>query len=258
MTDDPSNWGTSDDFIPSTEIKDHKIIPAPFIKKGDIVFKGSTLVELACVEIDADIFFRLGHKGGFKKYTEPFTVDEFINLSVYAQRGNKKSAVISTDFYKKDPNLKIQLYTEYENQYNAGGNDALIDGILGTEDFRTGTWQGYSDIDVHAVVDLGKKKQINNVKISFLRDQRSWIFLPRNLEILTSLDGVNYENYNNRRFDTPTDTEEIKIETIDFSKSTRARYIKVMAKNYGDVPKWHIGAPFNGKAWIFVDEIQIK
>ena len=44
----------------------------------------------------------------------------------------------------------------------------------------------------------------------------------------------------------------------NFSKSTKARYIKVMAKNYGDVPKWHVGAPFDGKAWIFVDEIQIK
>ena len=53
-------------------------------------------------------------------------------------------------------------------------------------------------------------------------------------------------------------TDNIKIETIDFSKSTKARYIKVLAKNYGDVPKWHLGAPFNGKAWIFVDEIQIK
>ena len=258
MTDRPTNWGTSDDFIPSTEIKDHKIIPAPYIKKGDIVFKGSTLVELACVEIDVDIFFRLGHKGGFKKYTEPFTVDEFINLSVYAQRGNKKSAVISTDFYKKDPNLKIKLYTEYENQYNAGGNDALIDGILGTEDFRTGTWQGYSDTDVHAIVDLGKVKQINNVKLSFLRDQRSWIFLPKDLKIATSSDGVNFKKYKDWKFKSPTNTDDIKIEIIDFSKSTKARYIKVMAKNYGDVPKWHLGAPFNGKAWIFVDEIQIK
>ena len=27
----------------------------------------------------------------------------------------------------------------YANAYNAGGNDALIDGIRGTPDFRTGT-----------------------------------------------------------------------------------------------------------------------
>jgi hypothetical protein len=258
MTDRPTNWGTSDDFIPSTEIKDHKIIPAPFIKKGDIVFKGSTEVELASADKDADVFFRLGYKGGFIKYTKPFVIDDFINLSVYAQKAGEKSAVISTDFYKKDPNLTIKLYTDYENQYNAGGNDALIDGILGTEDFRTGTWQGYSNTDLHAIVDLGKVKQINNVKISFLRDQRSWIFLPKDLKILTSSDGVNFNKYHNFKFNLPTNTDDIKIKTIDFSKSTKARYIKVMAKNYGDVPKWHIGAPFDGKAWIFVDEIQIK
>ena len=258
MTNKPTKWGTSDAFIPSTEIKDHKIIPAPFIKNGDIVFKGSTLVELACVQKDADIFFRLGHKGGFKKYTKPFVIDDFINLSVYAQRESEKSAVISTDFYKKNPNLKIKLYTDYENQYNAGGNDALIDGILGTEDFRTGTWQGYSDTDLNAVVDLGKVRQIHNVKISFLRDQRSWIFLPKDLKIVTSSDGVNFKNYKDWKFKSPTNTDDIKIKTIDFSKSTKARYIKVMAKNYGDLPKWHVGAPFDGKAWIFVDEIQIK
>ena len=37
-----------------------------------------------------------------------------------------------------------------------------------------------------------------------------------------------------------------------------ARYIKIVAKNLGDLPKWHLGSPDNGKAWIFVDEIEIK
>ena len=258
MTDLPTNWGSDEAFIPSTEITDHKIIPAPFIKKGDIVFKGSTSVELACADKTADIFFKLGHKGGFKKYTEPFIIDKFIKLSVYAQKGDIRSTTISTDFHKRDPNLKIQLYTDYENQYNAGGNDALIDGILGTEDFRTGTWQGYSDTDLNAVIDLGKVKEIHNVKLSFLRDQRSWIFLPKDLKIFTSSDGINFNKYHHSTFNSPTDTDDIKIETIEFFKSTKARYVKVIAKNYGSLPKWHLGAPFDGKAWIFVDEIQIK
>lgn len=258
MTDRPTNWGSDEAFIPSTEITDHKIIPPPFIKKGDIVFKGSTSVELACADKTADIFFKLGHKGGFKKYTEPFIIDKFIKLSVYAQKGDIRSTSISTDFHERDPNLKIQLYTDYENQYNAGGNDALIDGILGTEDFRTGTWQGYSDTDLNAVIDLGKVKEIHNVKLSFLRDQRSWIFLPKDLKIFTSSDGINFNKYHHSTFNSPTDTDDIKIETIEFFKSTKARYVKVIAKNYGSLPKWHLGAPFDGKAWIFVDEIQIK
>ena len=258
MTDRPTNWGSDEAFIPSTEITDHKIIPAPFIKKGDIVFKGSTSVELACADKTADIFFKLGHKGGFKKYTEPFIIDKFIKLCVYAQKGDIRSTTISTDFHKRDPNLKIQLYTDYENQYNAGGNDALIDGILGTEDFRTGTWQWYSYTDLNAVIDLGKVKEIHNVKLSFLRDQRSWIFLPKDLKIFTSSDGINFNKYHHSTFNSPTDTDDIKIETIEFFKSTKARYVKVIAKNYGSLPKWHLGAPFDGKAWIFVDEIQIK
>ena len=62
------------------------------------------MVELACVEKDADIFFRLGHKGGFKKYTKPFVIDDFINLSVYAQRGKVKKVLLSQlIFIKKIP-----------------------------------------------------------------------------------------------------------------------------------------------------------
>jgi hypothetical protein len=37
-----------------------------------------------------------------------------------------------------------------------------------------------------------------------------------------------------------------------------ARYVKIVAKNLGDLPEWHLGYPYNGKAWIFVDEIEIK
>lgn len=258
MTHQPTNWGTNDDVIPATEIKDHIIIPAPFIAKGDIAFKGSTEVELESAEKDADIFYRLGYKGGFKKYSEPFIVDKFINLSMYAQKGDQKSAIITTDFYQIDPNIKIDLKTNYANQYNAGGDNALIDGILGTEDFRTGTWQGYSDTDLHAVVDLGKEKFISNVKISFLKDQRSWIFLPKEVNIFTSLDGINFKKVTHRNFKSPENTEEISIETVNVSKVGKARYIKVIANKLGILPTWHLGYKHNGRSWFFVDEIQIK
>jgi hypothetical protein len=35
-----------------------------------------------------------------------------------------------------------------------------------------------------------------------------------------------------------------------------ARYIKVFAKNYGKIPKWHLGV--GGNAYIFTDEIIVK
>ena len=192
MTNQPTNWGTKDKFIPSTKIDDHLIVAAPFIAKGKTAFKGSTEITLENVDSEATIYYRLGYKGGFKKYEQPFVIDKFINLDVYAQKGNTKSTTISTDFYKINPNIKIDLKTEYANQYNAGGDNALIDGIVGAEDFRTGTWQGYFDTDVIAIVDLGSQKNINEVSIGFLQDQKSWIFLPTQVEFLFSKNGVNY------------------------------------------------------------------
>jgi hypothetical protein len=256
MTNKPSNWGTKDQFIPSTSIKDHLIVAAPFIASGKTAFKGSTKVELQSVEKDAEIFYSLGNT--FQKYQKPFVISEKATLRLYAQRGEDKSATIRTDFNKIDPNITIDLKTTYANQYNAGGDNALIDGIKGTEDFRTGTWQGYWNEDVIAIVDLGKQERIQNVNISFLRDQRSWIFLPKEVQIYTSLEGVNYTKGYDWKFKDPTQTEEVKIETINISKLGKARYIKLVAKKLGKLPKWHLGYPYDGRSWLFIDEIQIR
>ncbi|TMM28589.1 glycoside hydrolase family 92 protein [Polaribacter aestuariivivens] len=258
MTNQSSTWGAKDEFIPSTEIKNHLIVPAPFIAKGDIAFKGSTEVELKSVDETADIFYRIGYKGGYKKYEKPFTIDKFINLSVYAEKNGVKSAIITSDFYKIDPNIKIDLKTKYANQYNAGGDNALIDGITGTEDFRTGTWQGYWNEDVIATVDLGSEKEINEIAINFLRDQRSWIFLPTQVEIFESKDGQSFTKIKDWKAPKPFNTDEVALTTVSTNKKLKTRYIKVIAKKLGELPRWHLGYPHNGRSWIFIDEIQIK
>ena len=74
-------------------------------------------------------------------------------LKTYAERSGQKSEVLETQFYKIDKDVSITLETEFANEYNAGGNNALIDGIRGAKDFRTGAWQGYWGKDVVAIVD---------------------------------------------------------------------------------------------------------
>ncbi|MBG7613050.1 GH92 family glycosyl hydrolase [Polaribacter sp. BAL334] len=256
MTHQPTNWGTKDAFIPSTEIKEHQIIPVPFIEKGEIAFKNSTTISLKSVDKNADIYYSLGRE--FKKYSNPFSISEAISLSVYGKKGTQKSAIIKTDFYKIDPNIKIELKSEYANQYNAGGNNALIDGILGTEDFRTGTWQGYFDTDLEAIVDLGKIKMIDNLQISFLKDQRSWIFLPKEMQIYTSIDGIKYAKHTTWQFPNPKNEEKVAIEKVAISKLGKARFLKIIAKKIGKLPEWHLGFQDDGRSWLFVDEIQIK
>ena len=92
----------------------------------------------------------------------------------------------------------------------------------------------------------------------FLKDQKSWIFLPKEVEIYKSKDGVNYELETNWSFKNRENTDEVKIETVHVSKLGEARYIKVIAKKLGKLPTWHLGAKDDGRSWLFVDEIQIN
>jgi len=258
MTNKPTAWGSKEGQEPKTEIIDHLIVPAPFIAKGDVAFKESTAITLQSVDSEAAIYYTLDDND-YVVYESPITISEPISLSVYSQKGDVKSATITTDFYKIDPNLSIKLDTEYANQYNAGGNDALIDGIIGAEDFRTGTWQGYFDSDVVATVDLGSEKPITNVVVNFLKDQRSWIFYPTEVECLVSKDGKTFSSIGQFNFPEITASDEVSIQNVAFKQaSANYRYVKIIAKKLGILPEWHLGYEHDGRSWLFVDEITIK
>ena len=258
MTSSPSNWGTLENQIPKTEITEHLIVPVPFIAKGEVAFKVETEIVLENVDTDAEILYKLDDND-YKVYEKPLTISEPSTLEVYSIKGNTESARITTKFYKIDPNISIQLETEYANQYNGGGNNALIDGIYGTQDYRTGTWQGYFDADLVATVDLGSKKTVNNISVNFLKDQRSWIFFPTEVECFISNDGKNFKLIGNYKFEEIKPTDEIDLKTIEFKlPNSNYRYVKIIAKKLGQLPEWHLGFEHDGRSWLFVDEITIK
>ncbi|MBE9490715.1 MAG: glycoside hydrolase family 92 protein, partial [Bacteroidetes bacterium] len=258
MTDNPAVWGSLEGQEPKTEITEHLIVPAPFIAKGDVAFKGETEVVLDNVDKDASIFYQLD-TDEYVKYETPLTLSEPATLSVYAEKNGVKSAAITTNFYKIDPNLSINLETEYANQYNAGGNDALIDGIIGAQDFRTGTWQGYFNEDVIATVDLGSVKPIENISINFLQDQRSWIFYPIEVECFVSKGGKDFKSIGTYKIDATKPSEKSEIKQVSFKPQTASyRYVKIIAKKLGELPEWHLGYEHDGRSWLFVDEISIK
>lgn len=258
MNNTPSNWATQDKDIPSTEINEHHIIPSPFIAAGDVVFKNETKVVLDVAGESKNIFFNLNNSE-FKKYIEPINLSEASMLKTYAEKDGRKSVILTTHFNKIDPNISISLETVYANQYNAGGKNALIDGLKGTRDFRTGAWQGYQNTDVIAIVDLGSIKPIETITVNFLQDQGSWIFYPTKVQCSVAPGKTFYKNLPPHEISSEIPSDESEIKSIQFHMNGySSRYVKIVAKNLGDLPKWHLGAPYNGKTWIFVDEIEIK
>jgi predicted alpha-1,2-mannosidase len=260
MTNKPSKWGTLDTEIPSTSISQdfYPFLPSPYIEKGDIAFKYKTEVSLNSADKEATIYYSLNNTI-FKIYEKSFTINEACTLSVYSKKGDIKSTSISTDFYKIDPNLSIKLNTEFANRYSGGGNNALIDGIFGTADFRTGTWQGYFNENLEAVLDFGTLKNINSININFLEDQRSWIFLPKEVLFYGSKDGKEFQLMSKTNFGVATPNENVNIASAKSENiKEEYRFIKIKAANLGGLPEWHLGFQHKGKSWIFTDEITIK
>ncbi len=97
--------------------------------------------------------------------------------------------------------MSITLISAYANQYAAGGNDALIDGIRSTKNYRTKSRRGYWNTDLLATVDLGSEKRVNSISTNFLRDQGAWIFYPTEVVFLGSKYGKTYTYFGkNNRF----------------------------------------------------------
>lgn len=185
----------------------------------------------------------------------------------------------------------ISISGKYNPQYSGGGDQALIDGVLGSEEWRAGGWQGYQSQDFECVIDLKEDTEIKYLGIRFLADQRAWIFEPKDVEFYYSEDGKDYKLFNRFDFRGLIREETIVVPLVlgkgdasglrqqpdssvnGFSRGIKlpkkkmkkgkdnkisARYIKVKAKNFGKLPPRHPGYEYNGEAFIFVDEILIN
>lgn len=256
MTDSPQDWGQSDVAVPVTAIKNTPYLPAPFIASGDVAFKEQTTITLGHVDPEAQIYYRIDDSE-YQLYQQPFVITAASVLHLYSKKGTLQSEELTTRFFKIDPQLSVVIETPYANQYSAGGDNALIDGIQGAKDFRTGAWQGYQNTDVVATVDLGRLQMVENVEMNFLQDQRSWIFYPTEVRCFISTDGTTFTELPPQSIKSHLPSDITDIITLSFEPKTSAQYVKIVAKNLGDLPEWHLGYPYQGKAWIFIDEIEI-
>jgi predicted alpha-1,2-mannosidase len=248
------------------------IIPVPVIQAESKAFKDKLKIEIKAnknnLGLSENIYFRIldenntHDKTPFVNYKESFEINKSSKVEAYIERivGGKppKSNTISATFFKKPNNYAITIKSVYNPQYHAGGPEGLLDGVLGTENWRKGDWQGYQSQDFEAVVDLQVVKDITEISARFLQDQRSWILMPTKVEYYISDDNVNFIYFGsvNNTLDPKIEENSILNFTANQTKSNKARYVKVVAKNFGKLPEWHQG--FGGDAFIFVDEITIK
>ena len=239
-------------------VKRISIIPNPFISKGTKLFKEKQLIELACADKKAEIYFTTDGSNPIlsgKKYTEPIEISDSKTIKFEARNEGEHSKIATATFKKIIKNKTIILKNPPAPQYSGGADDALVDGEIGTEQWQLGSWQGFEGVDLEAIIDLKKETEFNRIELRCIEDQNAWIFAPTEIQIFTSNDGLNFKKLSTQMPSLVANTEGVHIRLLGVKEKGKARYIKVIAKPLNPIPAWHKGA--GGKGWIFADEIII-
>ena len=88
-------------------------------------------------------------------------------------------------------------------------------------------------------------------------DNQSWILAPESVAFEISLDGKKYfpiAQVKNEKAGLQIDKQIVPFQ-YELTQPSQARFLRVIAKNIGNMPKWR---GVEGKAWLFVDEIVVK
>jgi hypothetical protein len=261
MDSEPNRtWATSEQDLPVSEITDYLIMPVPFVRSGARTFIDTTTIAFGSLIEASDVYFTLDGSEptlNSTKYVEPFVIEKSQTIKAIAYKeGLPQSNVLEVEFFKIPIGRKIQLRSKYANQYAAGGDLALIDFIRGPLNFRTGAWQGYHGADLDATIDLGSFQLITGIETGFLQDVGAWIFMPLEVQYYVSPDSINFQHIGTVINDVSHNDRTVTMKNFTLNFATKAKYIRVVAKNQGVCPEWHLGA--GEPAWIFADEIVIK
>jgi hexosaminidase len=92
--------------------------------------------------------------------------------------------------------------------------------------------------------------------VAFQGAYSSWIMPPRNIEILISEDNKTFKSIKKLELATAVKTENFVQQLNIAVGNNNARYLKVVAENFGKLPEGHPGK--GSPSWLFVDEVSVR
>lgn len=251
----PSAWGCGPAERPVSAAPG-MVVPAP-VAEARTPFTDRTEVVLRAAEPGDQLRYTLdGSEPGpaSPAYTGPFSVEASTRIRFRAFRGAAASPVVDCELTRLDRRRRITLKAPAHPQYLAGGEQALVDGLRGAEEWRVGRWQGFYGIDLVAELDLGEVRPLRRLTLGCLQDQDSWIFMPREVRFETSVDGQAWLDAG--VVGNTTDPRAEGVVRRDFALALNGvpcRYVRVRAVSPGTCPDWHKGYP--NRCFVFADEL---
>ena len=144
----------------------------------------------------------------------------------------------------------------YRPEYSGGGDNALVDGMLGGDDYKDGRWQGFYGTDADIEIDLGTWTKVEALNIGFLVNAHDWILRPDTIQVYGSYNGKDYTLRGTFPLTTEVTSEGNFTFRERFEIPISTRLLRIVVKNPGKLPDGLPGAGFD--SWIFMDEIVVE
>ena len=225
--------------------------------------KGHTAIALKTIFGDKEIRYTLDGKEVTPNdsiYQSPIVLERpcLVKAACFNEVGEPTCAERYFCYHKAMGRLK-QLNSpagNYRPEYSGGGDNALLDGTLGGDDYKDGRWQGFYGTDADIEIDLGQWDKINTIDIGFLVNAHDWILRPDTIQVYGSYNGKDYT----LRGTFPLTTEVTREGNFTFRERFEipisTRLLRIVVKNPGKLPEGLPGAGFD--SWIFMDEIVVE
>jgi hexosaminidase len=141
---------------------------------------------------------------------------------------------------------KVTYNAPYSSSYTANGDQTLTDGKRGNWDYGD-IWQGFISPDgVDVTIDMEKVTDLHSISAEFMQSVGPEIYLPAEIIISVSDDGINFNPIDKENF-TVTKDKDYLIKPYTWEGTAKGRYIRYQA---------HSEKKFGG--WLFTDEIVVN
>lgn len=177
-------------------------------------------------------------------FTERMRNEGYRTFDLAKEQGERPESLEPLDHLARG--CRVTYATPWSEQYAAGGEGALTDGIRGSWSYGT-RWQGFIAGDFDVTVDLGQVRQLQEITADFIQWYTAWIWLPARVEIAVSDDGKNFRTLASVANDYPETEERPEFRAFGWKGSDRGRYIRYRALRNGRTG-----------GWLFTDEIVVR
>jgi len=140
----------------------------------------------------------------------------------------------------------ITYKNKYYQNYSAGGDSALVDGVRGGWTYGDHRWQGFIGKDLDVTIDLGASMPIHSVCAGFMQIIGPGVWMPKNVDIQISEDGTTFTPLKQIDNDVSLEHEKLIFRDFGWEGNATARYVHYVAHQN------------NKGGFIFTDEIVVK